>query len=284
MLVRMLISNSVSLPQGTIEYHDSDPGGRPDAVVFVHGLLVDGSLWDGVVERMQARHRCIVLELPLGCHRVPLADGAERTPAGVAALVADVLEALDLDGVTLVGNDTGGALCQWVAANRPERLARLVLTPCDSYDEFLPAIFRPLQWAARVPGGLRLGIAPLRIRRLRRLPIAFGRLVKKPVPDDLGDRWVNAFLADRRVRHDAVAFTAAISTSFTNEVAAKLPAFTKPALLIWAPENRVFSTANCDRLAAALPDSRVEHVDDAYAFVPLDQPERTAELIDAFVP
>ena len=280
----MVTTSSVSLPQGTIEYHDSDPGGCPDAVVFVHGLLVDGSLWDGVVERMPARHRCIVLELPLGCHRVPLADGADRTPAGVAALVADVLEALDLDGVTLVGNDTGGALCQWVAANRPERLARLVLTPCDSYDEFLPAIFRPLQWAARVPGALRLAIAPLRVRRLRRLPIAFGRLAKKPIPHVLGDRWVDAFLSDRRVRHDAVTFTAAISTTFTNDVAAKLPGFTKPALLIWAPENRVFSTDNCSRLGAALPDSRIEHVDDAYAFVPLDQPERTAELIDAFVP
>jgi len=205
----MVTTSSVSLPQGTIEYHDSDPGGGPDAVVFVHGLLVDGSLWDGVVERMPARHRCIVLELPLGCHRVPLAEGADRTPAGVAALVADVLEALDLDGVTLVGNDTGGALCQWVAANRPERLARLVLTPCDSYDEFLPAIFRPLQWAARVPGALRLAIAPLRVRRLRRLPIAFGRLAKKPIPHVLGDRWVDAFLSDRRVRHDAVTFTAA---------------------------------------------------------------------------
>ena len=284
MLVRMAIRASVTLPQGTVEYHDSDPGGRPDAVVFVHGLLVDGALWDGVVERMPPRHRCIVLELPLGCHAVPLDPGADRTPAGVAALIADVLEALDLDGVTLVGNDTGGALCQWVAAHRPERLARLVLTPCDSYDEFLPAIFRPLQWAARVPGGLRLGIAPLRIRRLRRLPIAFGRLAKRPIPDALGDRWVKAFLGDRRVRHDASAFTAAIDTGFTNEVAAGLPAFTKPALLIWAPENRVFSTANCDRLAAALPDSRVEHVDDAYAFVPLDQPGRTAELIDAFVP
>jgi pimeloyl-ACP methyl ester carboxylesterase len=279
----MATTNTLSLPQGTIDYHDSEPGGRADAIVFVHGLLVGGSLWDGVVERLADRHRCIVLELPLGCHRVPLNDGADRTPAGVSALIADALDALELDGVTLVGNDTGGALCQWVAANRPERLARLVLTPCDSFDEFLPRLFRPLQWVARIPGGLRLFVTPLRIHALRRLPIAFGRLAKKPIDRTLTDRWLAAFFADRGVQRDASAVLATISTSFTNELAKALASFEKPALVAWAPENKVFSMSNCHRLAAALPSSKLELIADAYAFVPLDQPERTAQLIDAFI-
>src|SRR4051794_2547334 len=103
-----------------LDYRDTDPGGDPAAVVLLHGLLVGPELWDGVVERLG--RRCVVPVMPLGCHAPPLPDGAARTPAGVAAMVAELIAHLDLRDVTLVGNDSGGAIAQLVAADHGERI------------------------------------------------------------------------------------------------------------------------------------------------------------------
>ena len=139
----------IRLPQGTVRYREAGSG-RP--IVFVHGLLVNGALWRKVTPGLESDYRCIVPDLPLGSHRIPMDEDADLSPPGVARLISDFLAALDLDGVILVGNDTGGAICQLVAAHHPERLGGLVLTPCDAYENFLPPAFRPLQYAARVPG------------------------------------------------------------------------------------------------------------------------------------
>jgi pimeloyl-ACP methyl ester carboxylesterase len=267
-----------------LSFRDTAPGGAPDAIVFLHGLLVDGGLWDGVVERLHGR-RVVVVELPLGCHTVPLPEDADRTPAGVAAMVAEVLEHLDLRGVTLVGNDTGGAIAQLVAADHGERVGRLVLTPCDVYENFLPTIFRPLQWAARTPGGLTFALWQTRlVPAMRRLPFAFGRLMKRPAPHRAWvTRCLDAYLkGPAGVRRDAVAFTRAIDPAVTLGAAERLKRFTKPVLLAWAPEDKSFTLATAERLAADLPDARIERIEDSYTFTPLDQPERTAQLIATF--
>jgi pimeloyl-ACP methyl ester carboxylesterase len=133
--------------------------GEGPAVVFVHGALVDGRLWEGVTERLAGRFQCVVRDLPLGSHAVPLPPEADRSVAGHARRIARLLEVLDLRDVTLVGNDTGGAICQLVAVNHPERLGRLVLTNSDPLEVFsaaglrLPAAPRPKQVA---PGAVRV--------------------------------------------------------------------------------------------------------------------------------
>ncbi len=148
---------ALTLPQGTIGVRDTHPrGDAPGAtIVLVHGVLVDGRLWDPVVERLRARHRLVALDLPLGAHRTPMPEGADLTPPGLAALIAAALDALDLRDVVLVGNDTGGGLAQITAARHPERLAALALTNCDTYERFPPPLLRPLVLAARAGIGVR---------------------------------------------------------------------------------------------------------------------------------
>lgn len=267
-----------SLPQGTIRYRDSGTG---PPIVFVHGLLVDGTLWRKVVPHLEGSFRCIVPDLPLGSHRIPLAPEADRTPPGVARLLADFLAALELEEVTLVGNDTGGALCQMVAADHPERLGRLVLTPCDAYENFLPPAFRPLQWIARVPGLPTVLLQPLRLSAIRRSPLGFGLLIKNPDPAVL-EGWSRPVLEDAAVRRDVVGFLRAIDPRQTLEAAEKLERFDKPTLIAWAPEDRFFKLRFAERLAAAIPDARLERIEDSRTFVSEDQPERLAELIAAF--
>jgi pimeloyl-ACP methyl ester carboxylesterase len=270
---------TISLPAGQVEYQEAGAG-RP--IVLLHGLLVDGSLWRAVVPLLARDHRVIVPELPLGCHRLPLAPDAPLAPPDVARLVADLLAALDLDDVTLVGNDTGGAIAQLVAAGHPERIGRLVLTPCDAYENFLPPMFKPLQALAHAPIAFDAALQALRLRPLRLSPVAYGWLMRRP-DLELVDGWVRAALAGRRARRDAMKVLRGISTQQTLAAAARLRSFGRPVLIAWAPEDRFFKLRYAERLAAEIPGARLERIDDALTFVPVDQPERTAELIAGFV-
>jgi pimeloyl-ACP methyl ester carboxylesterase len=271
----------IRLPQGTIRYRDAGSG---EPIVFVHGLLVDGRLWRDVAPRLADEFRCIVPDLPLGSHTIPAAEGTDLSPPGLARIVADLLEALELDRVTLVGNDTGGAICQLVATRHPERLASLVLTPCDAYEDFLPPAFRPLQWAARVPGLPGALFQPFRLDAVRRSPLGFGWLIKRrPLDAELLESWLRPSLEDPAVRRDAVEILRRIDNRFTLEAAERLREFDRPTLIAWATEDRFFKLRNGKRLAEAIPDARLELVEDSRTFVPLDQPERLAELIAAFI-
>jgi pimeloyl-ACP methyl ester carboxylesterase len=271
---------SVELPQGTIAYADSGSG---DPMVFVHGLLVDGRLWRKVTPRLATDHRCIVPDLPLGSHRTPMNSDADLSPPGLARLLADFLEALDLKRVTLVANDTGGAISQIMAANHPERIGRLVLTPCDAFENFLPPAFRPLQYAARVPVLLTGAMQGMRLAPMRRLPNAFGWLIKNEKDDELLGEWFRPFLSDAGVRRDTVKVLRGISPRYTEEAAEKLRTFDRPTMLAWAKEDRFFKPKFAERLAETIPGARLEWIEDSYTFVSEDQPERLVKLIEDFV-
>jgi pimeloyl-ACP methyl ester carboxylesterase len=270
--------SEVRLPQTTIRYREFGTG---EPVVLVHGLLADGRLWRDVAPRLAQDFRVIVPEWPLGAHTIPLADDADTTPLGLARIIADFLAALELEHVTLVGNDTGGALCQLVAVHHPERLGRLVLTPCDAYDNFLPPAFRGLQLLAHVPGAVFVLANSMRMDAVRNLPIAFGWLSKRAEPQ-LTRSWLSPGLRDRAIRRDVAAILKGISSRYTLDAAERFGEFDKPVLIAWAPEDRFFKLRYAEQLRDAFPDARLELIEDSYTFVPLDQPQRTAELIAEF--
>jgi pimeloyl-ACP methyl ester carboxylesterase len=269
----------ITLPQGTIRYRDEGDG---PPLVFVHGALVNGRLWEPVVERLAGDVRCIVPDLPLGSHTTPVAPDADLSPTGLAQLIADFIAALNLEDVTLVGNDTGGALSQLVAGRHPERLARLALTNCDAFERFPPKAFRSLVIAARTRT-LTAAMQPMRLRAIRRLPLAYGWLTARPVPDDVLDSWVAPYLSDRGVRRDTRRFLAAVDPAFLLDNVPRLTEFDRPVLIAWAPEDRFFPLEDAHRLAAVFPDARVEEIADARAFVSWDRPDRLAELLRTFV-
>jgi pimeloyl-ACP methyl ester carboxylesterase len=269
----------IKLPEGNIHYREFGEG---PPIVFVHGLLVDGRLWRKVTPLLEGRFRCIVPEFPLGSHPEPLNPDADLSPPGLARIVAGVLEGLDLEDVTLVANDTGGAISQITAANHPERIGRLVLTNCDAFENFLPPAFRPMQWAAKVPGGLVAMMAGMRFAPLRRLPNAYGRLIKRDFAGAPTREWVNPFLTDRGIRRDTVKVLKGIDPKYTFEAAEKLRTFDRPTMLAWAVEDRFFKISFAERLAETINGAKLERIEDSYTFVSEDQPERLASLIETF--
>jgi pimeloyl-ACP methyl ester carboxylesterase len=269
----------VTLPQGTIHYRDTGEG---PPVVFVHGLLVDGTLWRKVTALLEGGARCVVPDLPLGSHRTAMNADAELSPASVARLVGDFLAALDLEDVTLVGNDTGGAISQLVALDHGERVGRLVLTNCDCFEVFPPKEFVPMVKAARVPGALYAAVQPMRAAAARRSPLAYGWLAHE-IPDEVTLAWVRPFLDDADIRRDAATFMKAMNKATMLDAAARLPSLEIPSLVVWGQDDRFFPAELGRRLAAALPDSRLEPIAGARTFVSEDAPEALAGFIREFV-
>jgi pimeloyl-ACP methyl ester carboxylesterase len=264
----------VDLPQGPIAYREV---GQGPPVVFVHGLLVDGRLWYDAADELASRCRCIVADWPMGAHRLAMKGDADLTPPAMAATIAGFIEALGLEDVTLVGNDTGGAICQILVTSRPERIGRLVLTNCDSYEHFPPGPFKLMPPIAKLPGGMAAMAAPFRIGALRRA--TFSALVKHPMNADLADAWLEAALEDRDVMRDLAKFTAGVNKRYTLEAAKRFGQLEMPVLLAWGAEDRFFKLSHAERLQAAIPNARIETIDDARTFVPLDQPAAVADAI-----
>jgi pimeloyl-ACP methyl ester carboxylesterase len=268
-----------SLPDTTIRYRER---GQGEPIVFVHGLLVNGDLWRKVVPLLADDFRCITPDWPLGSHELPTRPGADLSPPGLARMIADFTTAVGADGATLVGNDTGGGLSQIAVTDHPDRFGRLVLTPCDAYDNFPPRAFRYLIWAARVPGGITALMQPMRVRALRNTPIAFGWLAKHGIDKEASDSYVRPLLENRAVRRDVVSVLRQIRPEYTEAAATRFSRFERPVLLAWSREKAFFPWRHAERLAADFPNARIEEITDSYAFVPEDQPRRLAELIRGF--
>lgn len=265
----------VRLSNGTLNYRDTGTG---PVVVLIHGLFADGTHWDKVIAELGSDRRVIVPDLPLGAHRRAMDPDADLRPAGIATLIAEFLERLDLDDVTLVGNDTGGALCQIMAADHPKRLGRLLLTNCDAYKNFLPLFYRQLQLFPRLPGGMTL---------LAHMPKVIGRalfrpLTTKPMPKDQLNRWLGAPGADPGVKHDLGKVLRGITNKETMRAIETLRRSAPPTLLVWGERDLFFKPRYAHRLAKDIPGSRLEWIPDSRSFTPFDAPVELARHIREF--
>jgi pimeloyl-ACP methyl ester carboxylesterase len=262
-----------------VEIPVRDTGGDGPPVLFLHGLLVDGSLWDDVVARLP-EHRCLVPELPLGSHTAPFGDRSQLTPHGVVELILRVLDELGLERVTVVGNDTGGGLAQILVARAPERVERLILTPCDAFETFPPPLFKLLFLLGRTSLGLYAGIAPLHLGPARRLPIAYGKLSRRASDAQL-ERWIRPALRSAAIRADTAHFIRHCHRSVTLEAALKLPAFDRPVQILWSPSDPAFPFSLGERLSHVFPNATLTTVDDTYAFIPIDRPDAVVAAIQS---
>lgn len=274
------MAEEVHLDAGTVRYRDEGDG---EPLVFVHGALVNGDLWRNVVPRLADEYRCIVPDLPLGAHTVPMAPDADLTPTGIASTLVDFLDALGLQRATFVGNDTGGAFCQLLVADHPERVDQLVLTDCDAFSNFFPPRYRYLQYGARVPGFVYVLARLLQLHAVRTGPLGYGPLSSERIPREVLDGFAAAVNGDPGVRRDLRKVLRGVSPSYTTAAAESFPDFERPVLLAWGPDDPVFPFEHARRLAELFPDARVEAIEGANAYVPEDRPERFASVLRLFL-
>ena len=275
---------TIETSAGPIAYTDSGGGGP--TIVFLHGMLMDGSLWDQTVRALAANYRCVVPTLPMGAHQLPAKADADLSLPGLTRLVEELLAALDLHDVTLVGNDTGGALAQLLVASNPARVSRVVVASCEAFDNVPPGLTgRTLTLTGLLPPSLfGLFMTQMRVRALRRLPVAFGWLTKRG--DATTARWVQPVLRDADIRRDATRMLRAIRADrdVLNRLAVpRLSSFDGPALVLWARADRVMPPAHGRRLASLFRHGRLVEVDDTATLIPLDQPGVFATNLTDFI-
>ncbi len=266
---------AVELSAGTIEYEDT--GGSGPVVVLLHGLIMDGSLWRHVVRDLRTDYRCVLPTLPLGAHRQAMRPDADLSMRGMAVILEELIERLDLRELTLVMNDWGGAQLL-IGGRQDARIARLALCACEAFDNVPPkGAARMLPYVARIPGGLAAALFPFRFDRLRRLPLTYGPLSKRPVPREVMDRWFAPVL-EPAIRRDLRKYVISASEGRRDLLgaASALGRFERPALVAWAREDRLMPREHGRRLADLLPQGRLVEIEDSYTLIPEDRPSELA--------
>lgn len=262
---------TLELSAGTVEYEDTGDG---PPILFVHGLIMDSSLWRKVVAELSGEFRCLAPTLPLGGHRVPMRPEADLSMPGVARLLEEMMEALDLQDCALVMNDWGGAQLL-IGGPQDARIGRLALCSCEAFDNVPPkGAAKLLPYLGHVPGGLALALGPLRFDAVRRLPMTYGPLSKRPVPREVMDRWFAPVVHQREIRRDLRKYVISAPDGRRRllDAAERLRGFERPALVAWAREDKLMPREHGPRLAALLPQGRLEEIEDSRTLIPEDQP------------
>jgi len=271
---------TVEVPAGTLEYRERGSG---PPVVFAHGAAVNGDLWRRVAPELAQDHRTIVPDLPLGGHSIPLRDKPDLSLFGAAEVLGSFIDALGLEDVTLVANDTGGALSQALASRRSERVSRLVLTSCDAFENYPPKAVAYLKTVSRAAPALWLLSQAMRLKAAQRLPIAYGWATHGPIEPAIMESYLSGLRTDAGVRRD---FASLLTRADAREMVAAseaVGAFTGPALVVWGADDRFFPREHGQRLAELMPQARLELVEGSRTFIPEDRPEALVALLEAFV-
>jgi pimeloyl-ACP methyl ester carboxylesterase len=270
----------LELSAGPIEVLDTH--GEGTVVVLLGGLVMDETLWRDVVAGLRTDHRVVVPVLPLGGHKQPMRLEADLSMRGLARLVAELLEHLELDDVVLVGNDHGLALV--VAAEHGERVGRLVVTSMEAFDNIPPGLpGRTVALAGRIPGGLTVAFKTLHLGLNARLPWTFGRMTKRPIPHETLEHWTRGVRSSREIRRDLRKYMQTTDFEVLRQIEPGLRAFDRPALVAWAAEDRVMPPEHGRRLAELLPDARHVEIPDSSTLIPLDNPGALVAAIRGFV-
>jgi pimeloyl-ACP methyl ester carboxylesterase len=274
----------IDLPQGRLEYRVAGPASSSHPpVVFVHGILVDCRLWEPVAERLAAEGiRSYAPTLPLGAHQRPMNPDADLSPGGIAQLIRDFIAALGLSNVTIVGNDTGGAICQVMLGGDTSQLGGVVLTNCDAFGTFPPRPLAPLFFALRRPGLVACMVPGLRSAWVRNGPLAFGPLAIAPLDRGLTRDWISP-LARGAIRGDLARFAGAVHPRVLLDAASRFRQFTRPVRILWGEADPYFSVELAQQLSAAFPHALLTTVAGGRAFLPLDYPGEVASEIAAVV-
>jgi pimeloyl-ACP methyl ester carboxylesterase len=272
---------TVEVSTGSIEY--ADTGGSGPVLVLLHGLVMDGGVWDEVVDGLGGEWRCIMPTLPFGAHRVAMHPDADLSLRGVCGIVGELLEQLELDDVTLCFNDWGGAQVM-IADGLVDRVGRLALIACEAFENYPPGLAgRLASLSARMPGGIEMMRRTLLVRRLRELPFTFGGMSKRGVPEPMMRTWLEP-LARPEIRRDLAKYAGDSKRGRRDMLAAtsSLATFERPVLVAWAPEDRLMPREHGPRLAAAFPNARLVEIPDSYTLVPIDQPRELAAQLREF--
>jgi pimeloyl-ACP methyl ester carboxylesterase len=248
------IHNSVQTASGLISYAEQGTG---PVALFVHGVLLSGYLWRHQLEDLSDIRRCIAVDL-LAHGDTEIAPHQDVSVTANAKMLKEFLDALHIDKVDLVGNDSGGGIAQIFAALCPERVRSLTLTDCDTHDNWPPEAFKPFL-AMAAAGGLRGTLdAMLSDKRVYRSPQALGPAYEHPqlLSDESIEIYLRPFVRSEQRTRDLQRFLAAFDNKHTLAVEARLKTLKSPTLIVWGTDDVYFDVKWSHWLAENIPSTR----------------------------
>jgi pimeloyl-ACP methyl ester carboxylesterase len=263
--------HTVQVASGRISYAEQGTG---PVALFVHGVLLNGHLWRHQLESLSDIRRCIAPDL-LAHGDTEIAPDQDVSVTANAKMLKEFLDALKIDQVDLVGNDSGGGIAQIFAALYPERVRSLTLTDCDTHNNWPPEAFKPFL-AMAAAGGLRGTLeAMLADKNVYRSPQALGAAYEHPerVSDDTIEKYLRPLVRTPQRTHDLERFLAAFDNRHTLAIEARLKTLQSPTLIVWGTDDVYFDVKWSHWLAENIPGTqrRVE-LQDARIFFPEERP------------
>ena len=262
--------NMVSTKSGEISYIDIGAG---PAAVFVHGVGSNAYLWRHVIGAVADVRRCVALDLPLH-GKSPVAPEQDLSIAALATVLEDFCDALGLERIDLVANDTGGAVAQVFAARHPERLTTLTLTNCDTADNLPPEEFKPIVDLAKA-GALAPAVAGMLDNINAARDTAFASAYEDP--DQVDPQIIRAYMeptigTPERARQFE-RLLAALDPDDLRAVEPQLRALQVPTLIVWGTGDSMFDVSWAYWLRDTIPGvTKVVTIDGAHLFFPEERP------------
>jgi pimeloyl-ACP methyl ester carboxylesterase len=258
---------------GRIAYREAGDG--PPAL-FVHGVLANGGLWDGVMAELAPGRRGLAPDL-LGHGETVAADPDQNLSFGPQAeMLIELVEALGCGPVDLVGNDSGGAICQVFAGRRPDLVRSLALTNCDTADNTVPEALVPFLELCRRGEALALFESMAGDLGMARAVLGTGLADPDRVSDETIRDFIEPVLRHERDERAIQRWMADLTDRDLRAVQAELGRLDVPALILWGTEDVFFPVDDARRLAALIPGSQLVEVPGAKLFHPLEQPDLLA--------
>jgi pimeloyl-ACP methyl ester carboxylesterase len=268
----------VQTPAGVVGYLDT--GGDLPVALFVHGVATGSSLWRNAIEHLADQRRCIAVDLPLH-GRTPGAPDQEFTLTALAEFLTGFCDALGLTEFDLVGNDTGGAICQVFAVREAKRLRSFTLTNCDTQGNLPPKAFLPTIWMAR----LHL-LAPLGRRMLRHVPMARKRMLgltyqnTESVPVEVVRSWMQPVFGTKESARRFQRWLARMNDRELVAIEPDLRRLQVPTLLVWGTGDPFFKMRWAERLRDTIAGaSEIVEIPGGKLFFPDERAEEFAAAV-----
>ena len=274
-------THSVETPSGRISYTSAGSG---PVALFVHGVVLNKHLWRHQLAGLSDIRRCIAVDL-LAHGDTEIAPDQDVSVTANAKMLKEVLDALKIDQVDLVGNDSGGGIAQIFAALNPERVRTLTLTNCDTHDNWPPEAFKPFVDMVKA-GGLRDTLsAMLHDKNVYRSPEALGLAYERPdaVTDATIDTYLQPLIRTEQRTRDLERFVLAFDNVHTVSIEPQLRALQAPALIMWGDDDIYFDVKWSEWLEEALSGTRRRVVlEGARIFFPEERSQRFNEELHSF--
>jgi len=264
----------IKTPSGTIGYVEQGSG---PVALFVHGVLLNGYLWRHQLAQLSDVRRCIAVDL-LAHGNTEVSATQDVSVTANANMLAEFLDAMKIDRVDLVGNDSGGGICQIFAALYPERLRSLALTNCDTHDNWPPEAFKPFV-AMVAAGGLAETLnSMLADKSIFRSALAPAYERAEDVGDDTIETYLRPLLRSNQNTRNLERFVNAFDSRHTVQIEKQLRRVQAPTLIAWGTDDIYFDLKWSRWLADAIPGTR-KRVEFASAriFFPEERPHQFNE-------